>query len=150
MIDANTLEFDLTTPDGLSKLQQWEGNDQITGKLIGSTIGAAAAGTVVGGAVAGAGATAATGSFFAAVGAAIGKIFGKRRIDVPQNRTAPADMQLKFAQAIIASGKRNGAKKLKITVDKDVGTSIGASYVGASIKGQIAADGKFHLEIEYK
>lgn len=153
MVDENCIELDLTTIDGLRKIEHWgvSGNN-IYSSSIGSIVaGTATVGAVAAGTVAGAGAVAgAKGGFFAAIGSAIIGLFRKRQVDVQQIQKVPQDAQLKFAQAIIASGKKNGAKKLKITVDKDIGASVGVAYVGANIKGQVGSDGKFHLEVEYK
>lgn len=143
MVDENYIEFDLTTIDGLKKLEHWEVIDSS------GTIGSIVAGAAT---AAGSATTLACprGGFLGAIGLAIIGLFRKRQADVQKIQKTPQDAQLKFAQAIIASGKKNGAKRLKIAVDKDVGASIGAGYVGASIKGQVGADGKFHLEVEYK
>ncbi|MDD2468211.1 MAG: hypothetical protein PHI97_29885 [Desulfobulbus sp.] len=154
MADDNSIEIDLTTIDGLRKIEHWAGGDDnfVPGGTLGSIAAEAAVGAGIGAVVTGsvAGVAAATGGFVTRIGLAIMGIFHKPKAEIQQIPKIPQDTQLKFAQAIIASGKKNGAKKLKITVDKDVGASVGATYVGASIKGQVGADGKFHLEVEYK
>jgi len=151
MDNTSCIDFDLTTIDGLRKIK-WQPNDDdnssigsiVTEAVSATVIGAAGTGVVVGGA-------AANGGILSSIGSIIRNLFRKQETtNINQTKKIPPDTQLKLAQNIIAAGSKNGVKKLKITIDKDVGGSLGASYVGASLKGQIGTDGKFHLEVEYK
>jgi hypothetical protein len=138
--------FDLTTVDGLNAAKFASGE----------TFGAAAASVTL------AAAAAVVPSVWNLWGLVPGvlRYFQHKDVPVSSSVSSPSksppvknvtpDLQLKFAQAIIASGQKYGAKKVKITVDKDIGASLGASYVGASIKGQVDSGGKMHLEVEYK
>lgn len=152
MMDEINMEFDLTTIDGFKELKDSSFNyDSNVSIALGSIdMEAAILGECVGSVVAGGIGAAKSGGIFSVAIYSIKRLFGKKQDNVKQIPAIPPDTQLKFAQMIITLGKKNGVKKLKITVDKDVGASVGASYASASIKGKVDADRKFHLEVEYK
>jgi len=59
------------------------------------------------------------------------------------------EKQVEAAKNLIASGKENGVKKMKIKVDHKAGIDIGASYQGIPIKLNGGNSGIVDLEIEY-
>lgn len=60
------------------------------------------------------------------------------------------EKQAEAAAKIIEAGKLHGAKRIRFTVDKDVGAAIKANAQGVDVKGGIGVNGKMELEIEYK
>lgn len=61
-----------------------------------------------------------------------------------------SEKQAEAAVRIIKSGREHGAKRIKMTVDKDVGVMLKSKIKGADISGGIGTHGKMELEIEYK
>jgi hypothetical protein len=73
----------------------------------------------------------------------------KRKSDNNNSGDIPPHKQIEIARTLIEIGKSNGLKKMTLTVGKDVGASLGGSYVGAIIKGVVGLDGKLRMEVEY-
>ena len=60
------------------------------------------------------------------------------------------EKQAEAAERIIEAGRRNGAKRIRFKVDKDVGARLAGSAEGANIQGHLGVDGKMELDVEYK
>ncbi len=62
-----------------------------------------------------------------------------------------SEKQAEAAERIIKAGRENGAKRIRMKLDKSVGVRLQSDLSGAgTINGGIGADGKMELEIEYK
>jgi hypothetical protein len=58
--------------------------------------------------------------------------------------------QAKAAEALIEAGKRNGVKKMTITLDNEVGLHLSGKMKGVNVKARAGSKGKINLEVEYK
>lgn len=59
------------------------------------------------------------------------------------------EAQRKTAIDIIKSGKENGAKKVKVTLDQKAGVDIGAELHGIPLKFAVGSDSNMTIEVEY-
>jgi len=59
-------------------------------------------------------------------------------------------MQLEAARRLIAEGKRNNIKKLKLTVDRETGISLSSNIQEAGLNTKIGNYGQMTVELEYK
>lgn len=58
--------------------------------------------------------------------------------------------QAKTVEQLIEKGKKNGVKKMTITLESSAGFNVEAPIEGVSIKASLGSKGKMTLEIEYK
>ena len=60
------------------------------------------------------------------------------------------EKQAEAAERIIEAGRKHGAKRLRITLDKDAGAILQGQLKGVDLKAGVGVTGKLELEIEYK
>ena len=130
------MNFDLTTKKGVKDADSWVGS-------LGSTaIEVSALSTVL----TTLGAAAATGvaplAFLAYGAYKVGK-FALSSDDANVK-------QAKAAEALIKVGKKNGVKKMKITLDQEAGLNFEAPIKGVNIRAMAGSKGKITMEVEYK
>lgn len=58
--------------------------------------------------------------------------------------------QAKIVEMLIEQGKKNGVKKMTITIESSAGFNAEAPIEGVSIKASLGSKGKITLDIEYK
>lgn len=59
------------------------------------------------------------------------------------------EAQRKAAVDIIKSGKENGVKKMKVTLDQNAGVDIGGQLEGYALKFAFGSDSKMTIDVEY-
>lgn len=57
--------------------------------------------------------------------------------------------QAKADESLIEAGKRNGVKKMSVTVDHKTGFQLGSNIEGATVTASAGSNGKIHLDVEY-
>ena len=67
-----------------------------------------------------------------------------------QKGKVSSDKQLEAARRLIAEGKRNNIKRLKLIVDRETGISLSSDIQGVSLNTKIGNYGQMTIEVEYK
>jgi len=62
---------------------------------------------------------------------------------------AAVEKQAKAATDLIAAGKENGVKKMKITMDEQAGAHLNIPVEGVKVSASIGSKGKTTIEVEY-
>lgn len=61
------------------------------------------------------------------------------------------EKQVEAAERIIEAGRKNGAKRIKMKVEKHVGAKLrGNVEEDVNIEGTVGTDGKMELKVEYR